>query len=611
MVPGKYFLKPCPIIAGPYSLTAGNPMAEQQASLQKRRAGFTLIEMSIVLLIIAVITGLAFTAGISVIATARQSATVEKMRQIEQALLKYRIANDRIPCPASLIALPTSLSTYGLEVADTGNTTTRCGNANFTVLNAAGTAVVAAEGGVPVLTLGLPADFMYDGWGNRFRYGVDVSMTYSGAFSGNPVGAVCGAITVNTGPNYPASTARSTGSIYVLLSHGSNAHGGYTQNGVITNSSSANLDELANCHCNSSAVATTYTATYVQELPVTQDPTNVLKNFDDIVVYRERWQMQAAKDSAGTVCPAVYVSDTGNKRIEKYDLYGNYLSQFGSSGSTNGLLNGNNGIFLDGTGNVWVADTTNNRVQKFSSLGAYSAAIGSSYNGVTGSMGASGTGSGQFNAPTGVALDSGAGIWVVDSGNNRVQKFDRNLNYLLSIPVSGTAASSANGSFSTPYGIAIDADDNVWVSDNGNNRVQAFSNNGNWILSIGGPSPYSCETSPAGSVPACTSGSGNGQFNAPRGVYADKLGNIWVADAGNNRIQQFNSYGTYITNIGSSTFSAPYQASTDYSRNLWVIDSSHSQIQKCTPAGTCTAYQGSGFGNGNLSTPLGIYVTGR
>src|SRR4051812_46387881 len=65
-------------------------------------AAFTLIELSVVLVIIALLTGLAVSSGISVVASARLVTTNQRMAAIDQALIAFRNANDRIPCPADL-----------------------------------------------------------------------------------------------------------------------------------------------------------------------------------------------------------------------------------------------------------------------------------------------------------------------------------------------------------------------------------------------------------------------------------------------------------------------------------------------------------------------------
>src|ERR1700733_6407698 len=137
------------------------------------------------------------------------------MAAIDKALMAFRIANDRIPCPSDLTLTPGS-SNYGVEAASANNATnsaavqgggvwSTCINgpigtphANFYTTNIlvnnmsmweAGTEVTSAEGGVPTIALGLPNDFMFDGWGNRIRYVVDANMTQTGAFSAMPAGA--------------------------------------------------------------------------------------------------------------------------------------------------------------------------------------------------------------------------------------------------------------------------------------------------------------------------------------------------------------------------------------------------------------------------------------
>jgi DNA-binding beta-propeller fold protein YncE len=88
------------------------------------------------------------------------------------------------------------------------------------------------------------------------------------------------------------------------------------------------------------------------------------------------------------------------------------------------------------------------------------------------SFGAPGSGDGQFNDPRGVAVDSHGNIFVVDSGNNRVEEFDQNGNYLSQIGGVGNGP----GQFVNPIGIAIDPFTNdVYVVDAGNQRVQRFA----------------------------------------------------------------------------------------------------------------------------------------
>ncbi|MGH9431643.1 MAG: hypothetical protein ACRD3T_08880 [Terriglobia bacterium] len=92
-------------------------------------------------------------------------------------------------------------------------------------------------------------------------------------------------------------------------------------------------------------------------------------------------------------------------------------------------------------------------------------------------------------------------------------------------------AISSSGYFNQPFYITVDPSGNVWVADNGNNRVEEFNSGRTFITPLGWSSG------------ACSSGSGNGQFDGPNGIAADAGGNTWVVDAWNQRLQEFNSSG--------------------------------------------------------------------
>jgi DNA-binding beta-propeller fold protein YncE len=110
----------------------------------------------------------------------------------------------------------------------------------------------------------------------------------------------------------------------------------------------------------------------------------------------------------------VYVADTSNHRIQKFDSNGTFITKWGFEGSADGQFFSPLGVAVDSSGNnVYVADTSNNRIQKFDSNGTFITKWGNT-----------GSEDGQFVFPLGVAVDSsGNNVYVADTSNNRIQVF--------------------------------------------------------------------------------------------------------------------------------------------------------------------------------------------
>jgi type II secretory pathway pseudopilin PulG len=250
----------------------------------------------------------------------------------------------------------------------------------------------------------------------------------------------------------------------------------------------------------------------------------------------------------------IWVSDAFNNRVEKFNSAGTYVSQLGCGGSggcasssTNGMFYdgwfrlpvGPSGVAIDASGNIWVTDPNNNRVEKFNSSGVYQSQLGCA----SGTCAATST-NGMFNGPFGVAIDASGNIWVTDYVNNRVEMFNSAGTYVsqLGCATGACATSSTNGMFSGSDGVAIDASGNIWVTDYFNSRVEKFNSAGTYVSQLG-----------CGGSGGCAGGSTNGMFYGPYGVAIDASGNIWVTDDNNNRVQEFNSSGVYQSQLGCTT----------------------------------------------------------
>src|SRR3972149_1227097 len=97
-------------------------------------------------------------------------------------------------------------------------------------------------------------------------------------------------------------------------------------------------------------------------------------------------------------------------------------------------------------------------------------AMGESYEFVN-KWGSAGSGDGQFNTPRAIAVDSSGNVYVVDSGNHRIQKFTSEGVFL----TKWGSAGSGDGQFNYAFGVAVDSSGKVYVADWDNHRIQKFT----------------------------------------------------------------------------------------------------------------------------------------
>lgn len=262
-------------------------------------SGFSLLELAVVTVIIAAVAGSGMVVGKATLDSAQVATTQMRLNTIETALLAFRRANDRIPCPADASLAPASAQ-YGREAANPGTCMGGTPAANFDA-SAGGSSIV--EGALPVKALSLPDEFMYDGWGRKFAYAVWAPATGTRGFINYGISSNCGMQSIRNA----VGMARSNNGVYTLVSFGPNGHGAYNEMGQRVGVQSVNADEHINCHCNMLAADTGYLGTYVQK-DGTQNPANTLDVFDDIVRYKERWQLQNYYDEYNPggylVCPS-------------------------------------------------------------------------------------------------------------------------------------------------------------------------------------------------------------------------------------------------------------------------------------------------------------------
>jgi uncharacterized protein (TIGR03437 family) len=173
----------------------------------------------------------------------------------------------------------------------------------------------------------------------------------------------------------------------------------------------------------------------------------------------------------------VYISDTNHNRVIQVDPAGNIhtVAGTGTAGATSGQLYGPTGLALDLAGNLYIADTGNHRIQILPPGGAISTIAGAGTSGFSGDGGAAAAA--QLSYPSAVAVDSNTNIYIADTGNNRVRLVTPDGNIAT---IAGTGAASYNGdngaalsiALYNPGGVAVDSQGGIWIADTGNNRIR-------------------------------------------------------------------------------------------------------------------------------------------
>jgi len=250
-------------------------------------------------------------------------------------------------------------------------------------------------------------------------------------------------------------------------------------------------------------------------------------------------------------------------------------------------LNGPRDAATDSTGRIFVADYANDRMVRLSPT--FNAPF---------AWGIKGAGDGQFGRPYGVAVDSSNRVYVADSNNERIQVFTAGGVFLDKMGTPGTL----NGQFEQLRRVAVGAGatPDIYAADLWGNHVTRFSNGGAFELKYGGPGP-----------------SATG-FNEPTGI-ALTGSNIFVADAVNQRLQQFTTAGAHVKSIGHRGWESTDLDGYNWPRDLaftgstfWVADTKNNRLTEFDSAGVPTGRKLGAVGTGanQLHWPFGIASPG-
>jgi len=213
------------------------------------------------------------------------------------------------------------------------------------------------------------------------------------------------------------------------------------------------------------------------------------------------------------------------------------------------------------TGAVILADANNNSLSTTALEGI---GLGAS---VTIDPGAQTTFTGTFTTPQGVAIDAQGNTYVADAGANTVIEFPAGTT------TGGTAVGTGTLTLSSPGGVAVDGVGNVYIADTGNNRIVEV--------------PVLKGVRASASSSALSISAGSVALKSPGGVAVDGIGNLYIADTGNNRIVEVpNVSGTLATSAAAAYgngLSAPLGLTVDLNGNVFVADTGNGVIERLPP----------------------------
>jgi uncharacterized protein (TIGR03663 family) len=275
------------------------------------------------------------------------------------------------------------------------------------------------------------------------------------------------------------------------------------------------------------------------------------------------------------------------------------VSVWGGAGTGEAQFNNPRNVAIGPDGSVYVSDGGNHRIQKFTSEGQFVTAWGHMCRMFEGRAGCQeADGAGGLYDPWGLAVDEDGFVYVADTWNHRIQKFDANGQFVAMWGTHGVQedATGGEGLFWGPRAIAIGPEGLVYVTDTGNKRIQVFTPDGEFVTQWGGK------------------GLAEGRMDEPVGLAIAEDGTSYVADTWNQRIQVFDAQHFYVrlwevdSWYGQSLENKPYLA-VDGRNRVYATDPEGYRVLVFDSEGTFLASLGKyGTEDDAFMLPTGIAV---
>jgi len=336
-------------------------------------------------------------------------------------------------------------------------------------------------------------------------------------------------------------------------------------------------------------------------------------------------------DSAGNL----FIADSQNNRIRRVaaasgiitTVAGTGVAGFSGDGgpATNAVLNIPYHVAVDAAGNLFIADAANDRIRQVAAGSGIITTVAG-----TGDAGFGGDGgpatSAQLWSPTGVVVDAGGNLFIADADNNRIRRVAAGSRIIATVAGSGGGSIDDGGpatdaQLSAPTGVALDATGNFFIADAEDNRIRRVAASTGIISTVagtGGPG-FSGDGGPATTA----------QLSTLTGVAIDGTGNVYIADADAHRIRQVEAGTGLIATVAGTGVAGslgddglatgaqlrtPTGVAVDDAGNLFIADADNNRIRRVAgDTGIITTIAGTGIpgfsGDGGLATNAQLSVS--
>jgi sugar lactone lactonase YvrE len=291
-----------------------------------------------------------------------------------------------------------------------------------------------------------------------------------------------------------------------------------------------------------------------------------------------------AVDSAGNV----YISDSGDRRVRRVDAATHLVSTLTTGGSFSAF----SGMAVDSSGNLFVIDSGGVVSMINPQTKVVTRVAGTGQPGFGGDGGLATAAMIAPSGSTGIAVDAAGNLFIADSFNNRVRRVDAATKIITTIAGNGSDGFSGDNGpataamLSTPQGISVDRDGNVYIADTFNHRIRKVDAATRNITTIAGDGSF-------GFAGDGTFANGS-KLALPNGLFIDAAHNIYIADTANNRVRRIDGNTNIITTVagnGKEAFSGdgalatnaslaePMAVTVDASGKVYIADTNNNRVR--------------------------------